>query len=223
MLNDDLQPAAIVRPAASNREELRRAIAALVGQMKQRAKHNLEDACRVGRMLRDMKEHVPTGEWGGELDAMGIKRTQAHNYERCAALPPDEVQRLGTIGDACKRWYELNRGQAAEPAKPGGKFKGLLCRKCRKFGELPDCMMCKLLRENAQSNAAKQAQGREAGFDTKDFKKHLGYVVRAPDDYSLVDGGFKADPLYQTIRRLLSELNAQFEMMLKRAKGNGRA
>jgi hypothetical protein len=99
-------------------------------------------------------------------------------------------------------------------AHPDAFKRGVLyCRKCRKFGPLEGCMMCEVVRQNAGSTARKE--GREVGFDTKDFRVHFGYVVRAADDYALVHPQFKNTTAYQAIRRLLSELNQQFEAMFK--------
>jgi len=204
---------ALVRDA---NEELRQRIRTLCAKIDERSKTSLGEALIVGRDLAALHRGRDDTAWAKELEALALSARTAIRYERVAELPAEEFAQMTSINHAEERWHDL-RGAI----KPG---KEKLCRKCRLFGKLKDCMMCEELKRRTTREKEEGRQGREVGFDAKDFQKYWGKVYRTPDDFRRETPEFENSPDYHAMLRLLRELDALFEKQIKERKArNDRA
>lgn len=104
---------------------------------------NLERGLRLGRALNRAYEMRTHGEWGAELQRLGIPQQRASEAMRGAKLP-------SAVISSCHSWYDLRKalslvskesGKVVPKRKPKQKKKPQPCDRCLRIGG-PACPEC---------------------------------------------------------------------------------
>ncbi len=130
---NDLDPPAIVKPAADFPAMLAE-FTVIYSAYSHAEKANVQRAIELGKLLGQIRDAAPHGQWLATLERLGIAHQRASEFMRLAKVP--ETGSLEAVS--------ITQAIASVSEKPP---ETIFCRPCRIGTSKPKCKACKELRK----------------------------------------------------------------------------